>query len=101
MAKSSADVGARREELRAQLADLSKGEVTRLRAELDEHDAKFEGVRAARDELNDQINELIEKRNELARRLAEEHHPEHVRLANSLSSAARDSGGKFLSGPVT
>jgi uncharacterized coiled-coil DUF342 family protein len=96
MAKGT-DQNARREALRKELAEISKGEVTRLKGELDAHDAKFESIRAERDRLNDQINELIEKRNEVARRLAEGHSPEHARLANALSGAARDAGGKSLS----
>ena len=101
MAKGNGDLNARREALRAELADLAKGEVTRLQGALEDHDAKFDKIRAERDKINDQINELIAKRNEIARQLAEEHIPEHVRLANELSGAARDAGGKFLGGGPT
>jgi chorismate mutase len=84
-------------ELRAQVAELAKQQVTNLKKELDLHDAKFEDLRGQIEEVNDQINKLIEKRAVLADKIAKDHAPEHSRISNELRDAARDSGGKFMS----
>ena len=89
--------GDSREELRARLAELAKADVAMVRSEEQAHDQKFQKLYAERDKLNDQINELVAKRNEIAERLAHEHIGPQNEIRQRLSQAARDSGGRFLS----
>jgi predicted nuclease with TOPRIM domain len=90
-----------REELRARLQELAKADVSMIKTELESHDQEHEDLYAERDKLNDQINELTIKRNELAERIAKDHIGRQNELRNKLSQAARDAGGRFLSDVTT
>ena len=90
-----------REELRARLQELAKADVSMLKTELDSHDEEHDALYKERDKLNDQINALIEKREAVAGRIANEHIARQNELRNKLSQAARDAGGRFLSDVTT
>ena len=90
MAKSSF------QELREELSDRAKKEVSRLQDEAAKHESKFKKLNDKREDLNAKIEDLKRERDQIAKQIQEEDLPDRNRINTELTEVAKLAGARGL-----